>query len=220
MFVSVNGRRLHYEKSGAGDPLILLHGNGEDGRIFRESIGLLQTRFTAYTVDLAGHGASDTPAQLHYETHAEDIAALILTLHLTAPVLYGFSDGGIVGLILAIRRPELFKELIVSGVNVTPEGLNFRTRLQIRCHFLMTRSEKDRLMLEEPHITEGELASVSVPVQMTVGAHDCVRMKHTRRIAAAIPGCRLTVVPHADHGSYIVHSEQIGRILLSFLPEA
>ena len=47
---------LHYEQSGSGRPLILLHGNGESSAIFDAAIPLLAERFTVYAIDSRGHG--------------------------------------------------------------------------------------------------------------------------------------------------------------------
>ena len=66
MFIHVNGVRLFYEKQGTGKPLILLHGNEEDHRIFDEAIELLKKHYTVYAVDSRGHGQSDKVLEYHY----------------------------------------------------------------------------------------------------------------------------------------------------------
>ena len=185
MFADLGGRRLHYERTGQGRPLILLHGNGESWQIFRESMAILGRRFTVYAVDLAGHGESDDPAELHYAGHAADIAAFSDSLKLEHPALYGFSDGGIVGLMLAVSRPGLLSELVVSGVNLSPGGLKLLTRLQIRLHFLLTGSEKDRLMLTEPHIRFEELSAIRIPPEPMTVSGKRIQRPLQRRFPAA-----------------------------------
>ena len=73
MFIHVNGVRLFYEKQGTGKPLILLHGNEENHRIFDEAIELLKKHYTVYAVDSRGHGQSDKVLEYHYLDMAKDI---------------------------------------------------------------------------------------------------------------------------------------------------
>ena len=101
MKISVNGIALHYEKSGEGRPLILLHGNGETHAIFDKALPLLAARFTVYAIDSRGHGESEGADAYHYADMKEDVRCFIQELKLEKPVLYGFSDGGIIGLLLA-----------------------------------------------------------------------------------------------------------------------
>ncbi len=215
MFLTIGGNRIHYEKTGNGQAIILLHGNGEDLRIFKESVDVLKHSFTVYTLDMAGHGKSYKPKELHYDSHATDVYNFIQTLKIEKPVLYGFSDGGIVGLILAYRYPQLLSKLIVSGVNLDPSGLHCITRLHTKINYFITKSKKAWMMLKEPNITIKELAKIKVPTFLTVGQFDCIRFAHTRFIASNIIGSRLKVFKHALHGSYVVHSKQIAKFILA-----
>ena len=118
MKLSVNGMEMYYEVLGHGDPLILLHGNGEDHTIFDKSAPLLAERYTCYLPDSRGHGQSSPADSLSYEVMAEDVITFIDALGLERPVLYGFSDGGILGLLVAMKRPGLLGRLIISGANL------------------------------------------------------------------------------------------------------
>ena len=95
MFIHVNGVRLFYEKQGTGKPLILLHGNEEDHRIFDEAIELLKKHYTVYAVDSRGHGQSDKVLEYHYLDMAKDIQEMIEQLELKDISLMGSSDGAI-----------------------------------------------------------------------------------------------------------------------------
>ena len=123
MEINVNGTTIWYEKTGAGEPLILLHGNGESHGIFSEAIPLLAERFTVYATDTRGHGKSAPAGVFHYTDMAEDMAAFIGALALEKPAVYGFSDGGITALLLALRHPDLPSRIAVSGANLRPGGL-------------------------------------------------------------------------------------------------
>ena len=95
MNVQVNGVILYYEKQGSGPPLVLLHGNGEDGRIFDRTAEVLAPHYTVYTIDSRCHGKSSRNVPLSYDLMAADVLAFSKALKLEKPVICGFSDGGI-----------------------------------------------------------------------------------------------------------------------------
>lgn len=217
MFQEVPGGMLHYQQWGSGPPLILLHGNGEDLTIFNEAAQVLSERFCVYALDLPGHGRSHRPQVLHYRHIAQAIRSFIRSLGLDKPYLYGFSDGGIIGLMLAIDSPHLLSKLVISGANLEPEGLRLFTRMSTAVRCRLTGSEKAQMMLSEPYISTQSLGSITVPTFVTAGQFDCIKPAHTRLIAASIPGSRLDIFPGQLHGSYVVHSPKIAQYLLSVL---
>lgn len=217
MFQEVPGGMLHYQQWGSGHPLILLHGNGEDLTIFNEAAQVLSERFCVYALDLPGHGRSHRPQVLHYRHIAQAIRSFIRSLGLDKPYLYGFSDGGIIGLMLAIDSPHLLSKLVISGANLEPEGLGLFTRMRTAVRCQLTGSEKAQMMLSEPYISTQSLGSITVPTFVTAGQFDCIKPAHTRLIAASIPGSRLDIFPGQLHGSYVVHSPKIAQYLLSVL---
>ncbi len=214
MFAEVNGLKLYYKKSGEGRPLILLHGNGEDHTIFDQALLLLEKSFCCYAVDSRCHGLSGT-GELHYELMAEDMLAFLETLDLRDVIFYGFSDGGIVGLLTAARTDRI-TTLITSGANLTPQGVRLPLRLLIR---LMTIGKKDpklELMLNEPWIGDDVLAGIRANTLVLAGSRDLVSERETRHIAEMIPGAELNILKGEGHGSYIVHSEKIAQLILAY----
>lgn len=96
----------------------MAHCNSMDHKIFRRAVKLLSQRFTVYCPDTRDHGKSEKVKELHYADMAEDMAQFIKVLELRNPVFYGFSDGGITGLLLAASHPELLpagKYRIIQG---------------------------------------------------------------------------------------------------------
>ncbi|MEG0979808.1 MAG: alpha/beta hydrolase, partial [Oscillospiraceae bacterium] len=140
MIAKVNNIELYYEKSGQGKPLILLHGNGETHKIFKRTISILNKHYTVYAVDFRNHGKSTQVSELHYADHVKDIYEFIVQMQIEKPVCYGFSDGGIVGLLLASEYPDLFSRLIVSGPNISPYGLKNSVRCYYKLYFALTGS--------------------------------------------------------------------------------
>ena len=175
MQIDVNGCTLYYEKVGSGRPLILLHGNGETHLIFDKAVELLREHFTVYLLDSRGHGQSSKISSFHYAEMAEDVRCFIEALHLPSPLLYGFSDGGIIGLILAYTSPSLLSGLIVSGANIEPEGLKSGWLRLFRFVGRITKDPKITLMLQEPHITKKQLTAIVIPTLVLAGSHDLIK---------------------------------------------
>ena len=215
MTIHVNGIDLFYEKTGSGRPLVMVHGNGEDHTIFDEAVAVLRDRFTCFCVDSRGHGQSSPVSGLHYRDMAEDVCALLEALDLSDVIFYGFSDGGIVGL-LAAAGNERITTLIVSGANLNPGGVKLRLRLLFRVLYLLKRDPKIRLMIREPDIREEDLRQITAKTLVLAGSGDLVTEKQTRQIVAGIPGAELRILEGEDHGSYIVHSPKIGEIIRAF----
>ena len=92
MFLDMGPLKLHYEISGEGKPLILLHGNGEDMTIFDEALPLLEKHFMVYRIDTRCHGESTKMKEIHYSLLADDLHAFIKLLNIEKPVVYGFSS--------------------------------------------------------------------------------------------------------------------------------
>ena len=214
MYFETGGIRLYYEVTGDGPPLIMLHGNGETHRIFDEAVCDLCKHFTVYTIDTRGHGQSSPVTEYHYDDMAQDIYRFITQLDIQRPMLYGFSDGGIVGLLIAIRHSGLLAQLITSGANVKPSGVKKRWLLLFRLIYIVSRSPQMKLMLTEPRITQDELHTISTPTLLTAGSRDMISAAHMRMIHDSIPGSELFIVRGATHSSYIVHSNEIAALLI------
>ena len=213
MIIEVNGVSLNYEKTGSGRPLILLHGNGEDHKIFDKGIELLKERFTCYAVDSRDHGGSSACAELHYADMADDMIAFMDALDLNDVMFYGFSDGGIVGLLAAMKTDRI-TTLVTSGANVSPDGVKpmLKTFLKIMKRF--AADSKIELMLNEPHITENDLRQIKAKTLVLAGEKDLVTDHETKFIAANIPGAVLRFIKGEGHGSYIVHSTKFVKYLI------
>ncbi len=217
-WVRVNGVCLRYAAAGSGAPVVLLHGNGESHDLFETQISQLTSAgFRVYAPDSRGHGASEPVREYHYADMAEDIFQFIQTLGLRAPALYGHSDGGIIGLLLALRHPGALSMLAVSGTNLSPAGLDPAFLRECRAMNEKGPDPLITLMLTEPSIDPKALERITIPVLVTVGEHDLILPEETETIVSHLPCARLAIVPGADHGSYIRHSEIMGGLLLDFL---
>ena len=213
MFVQLNSIKMYYKRYGSGRPLILLHGNGEDHTIFREVIKPLSKNFTLYLPDARGHGRSSGTEEFHYMDMASDMVQFIKKLRIESPAFYGFSDGGIVGLLLASKRPGLLSHLIISGANINPEGLKAELRIPLKISYFWSRDPKVKLMLTEPHISRSQLRAIRAKTLVLAGGRDLVKESQTREIARLIPRARLRILKGESHESYVVHNKALATII-------
>ena len=212
MYIGINGIQLYYEKTGHGRPLILVHGNSEDHTIFDEAVKVLKEYYTCYTPDSRGHGRSTPCRELHYKDMAQDMIAFMTELDLNDVAFYGFSDGGIVGLLAAMECGRI-TNLIVSGANITTKGCKAWFRLFIKALGTFKRDPFFELMEKEPNIPPEQLAAIRVPTLVTAGSKDLIREDETRLIAKSIPGAKLMILEGEGHGTYIVHKTKIAELL-------
>lgn len=217
MKVNVNDVVLNYDVVGSGYPIILLHGNGENYTIFNKLIDKLKEDYTVYAVDSRCHGESDDTEEVSYNLMAEDIIGFIKELNIENPMLYGFSDGGIVGLLIAMKEPELLSKLIVSGVNINPKGLKNGTYLGMKVLSTFTRNKLIKMMVNEPDIKIEELNKIKIPTVLLVGDRDCIKLSHTKLIHRNIPNSKLEIVKRAGHSNYIIGKDRIYHILKKYI---
>ena len=200
---------LFYTKTGSGPPLLLLHGNGEDGTYFVHQIEDFSHDFTVYAIDTRGHGKSPRgTAPFTISQFADDLLAFMDTQGLPQADILGFSDGGNIALIFALRHPDRVRRLILNGANLGPKGVKPLVQLPIVLGYHVAslfkspgaraKAELLGLMVREPHIDPVELKKLTMPVLVMAGTKDMIRERHTRLIAASLPNSRLAIIP-GDH---------------------
>lgn len=215
MYIKTNPK-IYYEKIGTGKPLILVHGNGENHTIFNELIDALKDSFTIYAMDTRGHGESDSVDEFHYDDFADDVVRLIECENIEKPSFFGFSDGGIVGAICAIKYGELFDRFMLAGANITVDGLYGIVRLIFATSYLFTKNKRTKMMLNEPCIPIENVGKISNPTLVLAGQFDLIKRSHTRMIANAISGSKMQIIKHHHHGSYVIHSDYLKEIIKDF----
>ena len=130
---------LYYQEQGTGEPLVLLHGNGEDHTYFRRQIEAFSREYRVIAVDTRGHGRSPRgTAPFTLKQFADDLMALFRRLKLSEAVLLGFSDGANIALLFAIKHPERVKALILNGGNLSPRGVKLRWQVPITAAYVFS----------------------------------------------------------------------------------
>ena len=217
MFIKVNDTNLYYEVHGNGTPIILVHGNSETHKIFDVLIGELKNNHTVYAIDSRNHGKSDRTKSVSYDLMADDIIGFIEKLQIDKPIIYGFSDGGIIGLLIAIKKPQTLSKLIISGANLNPSGISKSMTAIIKLGYFFSRNKNLKMMLDEPNISVADLKKIEIPTLVLAGENDVIKRAHTQLIASNITDSTLKIIPNETHSSYIIHSKKLYGLIHEFL---
>ena len=203
--------QLHYREKGSGLPLILLHGNGENGNYFEHQIAYFSRNYRVIAVDTRGHGKSPRgTAPFTISQFAEDLNAFLEEQKIERAVLLGFSDGANIAMRFAMKHQEKLLALILDGGNLDARGVKKSIQIPITLGYRMSklfsglsaraekRSELLGLMVNDPHISPYELSVIHVPTLVLAGTKDLILEEETRRIAEHIPGAKLRLI-EGDH---------------------
>jgi pimeloyl-ACP methyl ester carboxylesterase len=121
--VAIHGMQLYYEVSGAGDPLIVLHGAYMSIPAMGEIIPRLAQTHRVYALELQGHGrTTDIDRPITYPNLADDVAAFMDSVGLVKADVFGYSMGAATGLQLAIRHPEKVNKLVSASGGYDARG--------------------------------------------------------------------------------------------------
>ena len=210
---------LYYREQGEGEPLILLHGNGEDSRYFTKQIRYFSEKYRVIAVDTRGHGRTPRgTAPFTIRQFSEDLKNLMEKLGIKRAHILGFSDGGNIALVFALRYPKMVDHLILNGANLNARGMKLSVQIPIMAEYrkellimqlcrrfnpwlaakAWRKVEVLSLMVNDPNIPVKALRRLSMPVLVIAGTRDMIRHSHTKQIGREIPGAETVFVP-GDH---------------------
>ncbi|GAB3690271.1 alpha/beta fold hydrolase [Spirosoma flavus] len=229
-YASVRGIKMYYEVYGAGKPLLMIHGNGGSIENFKNQIPYFAKNYKVIAVDSRAQGKSiDTSDSLSYEMMADDLNALLNQLKVDSCYVVGWSDGGINGLLLAMRHPEKVKKLAVTGANLWPDtsavdadlfqwivSMNDSLSKVSQTPVVKTQEKLLSLMIRQPHISTADLKTVRCPTLVIGGDHDVILAKHTLTIAEAIPQAYLWILPNSGHSTLIAYKDLFNQTVSDF----
>ena len=218
-----------YVEKGQGDPLILLHGNGEDHTYFDHQIEVFAQHYHVYALDTRGHGQTPRGTRpFTIRQFADDLLAFMDARHIERAHLLGFSDGGNIAIIFAIRYPERVDRLILDGANLDTAGVKRRIQIPIEIGYRIARLFAKRstsaqqhadllgLMVNDPNIPVESLARIQAKTLVIAGTNDMIKERHTRLIAANIPDAQLVII-QGNHFIANKQSEAFNHAVLHFL---
>jgi len=221
----INGINMYYETYGSGKPLIFLHGNGGSRYSSRAKIDSFKQFFKVIAIDSRGHGKSvdTTTKMLTYTQMANDIKVLLDSLGIDSANISGQSDGGILGLLIAINYPSKISKLAAFGANLFPgkKAIVDEIENMVRDTLRVTKDFNTRrlysLLEYQPNITEKELKTIKCPVLIMSGDRDVIRLEHSIKIFYNIENSNFFVMPGATHFGSYEKPELFNLVLMEFL---
>ena len=211
---------MYCEVYGQGKPLLMIHGNGGSISTFSRNIGYFAKNYRVIVADSRSQGHStDGRDSLTFEQMADDYAALLDSLHAAPAYVLGWSDGGIVALLMAIRHPGKVAKMAISGANLWADSTVFspaewqsitREYNAFKAKSPQTALQQNRYKLvrldaRQPHITTGQLHTIKCPTLVICGEYDIIRRQHTQLIYNNLLYADLWVIPHDDHYTISEH---------------
>lgn len=238
--IHVRGIQMYYEIHGHGLPLLLVHGGAGNGMQFEHQLPAFTPRYRCIVPDCCAQGrTTDRNGPLTYHEMAEDMIALLDHLHVKQVDIMGWSDGGNIGLDMAMHHPERVKHLVTFGANFQPDGLNPQdvewnntatadsfgpgmkqgwTKLNPQPeHYEVAMNKIIAMWRTLPRWSLADLHTIRAKTMICAGDHDLIQPQHTAQLAGAIPGAEMWIVPNASHSAMIERFEVVNPKVLEFL---
>lgn len=222
-FAEVNGIKLYYAvfNERGKEPVILLHGGLLSSDCWSFEVPLLSKTHRLIIVDSRGHGRSTMSAQpFSYSLMTSDVLGLMDYLKIGRASVVGWSDGGIIGLILAMHYPDRIDKLFTFGTNFNSSGdkdepadsivsarfmaeaqRNYRRHSSTPDSFFVFRRALARMYSSEPDLKPEDLRTIRSATVIACGQYDqFIKQEHFKELAHLIPNARLMVLPNVSHG--------------------
>jgi pimeloyl-ACP methyl ester carboxylesterase len=218
------GVNVYYEIYGQGKPLVLLHGNGGSIGSRSKLIPEFATRYQVIALDGRCHGKTDCPkGYLTYEQMASDVHAVLNHLKIDSAYIWGHSDGGIIGLLMAINYPNKVKKLLATGANlrsdttaIDPLLIPILNKMWPMVKDDSIRSKQFKLLVDQPNISISDLKKIKADVMIMGGDRDAIRNAHLLEIHENIPGSLLCILPGTTHFVYEDRTQWFMAIMYDF----
>jgi pimeloyl-ACP methyl ester carboxylesterase len=230
-YVTLRGFNMYYETYGSGRPLLLIHGNGGSVKAFENQIPFFAKHYRVIAADSRSQGKSKDPKDsLSYSMMADDMDSLLNYLHVKSCYVIGWSDGGINGLLLAVRHPDKVKKLAISGANLVSDSTAFGPgsykalkaedfalrKLAFTGGKARNAYKLVHLMATKPQIQPELMKMVKCPTLVIGGDHDAILPQHTMLIAQSIPNAYLWILPNSGHYTLIKYKDQFNATVSNF----
>ena len=230
-YYNIRGFKMYVEVYGQGKPLLFIHGNRGSINNFTKQIPYFSKKYKVIIADSRAQGKSIDPADsISYEMMADDYAALLDAMKIDSAYVVGWSDGGINGILMAVRHPEKVKKLAITGANLRPDttavpkevwDLVMPTYNELK--EIRDKNEKAKsgyklmkLLVENPHIPLSDLQKINCPTLVIGGDHDVIKEEHTLEIYKNIPNAYLWILPNSGHSTPIVYANEFNAKIEAF----
>ncbi|OWV81180.1 alpha/beta hydrolase [Rhizobium sp. R634] len=216
----VNDIKMYYAEYGEGEPILFIHGGLGNTGVWGNQIAEFAKDHLVIVADSRGHGRSTRSQQpFGYDLMTSDYVALLDYLKIDKATLVGWSDGGIIGIDMAMKYPEKLTRVIAQAANVTTDGVKpdvmnnktfndyitvageqYRKLSPTPNEYEAFVNQISQMWATQPNWTAAELGKITVPVTLAIGDHDeAVKLDHTEMMAKDIPGAKLVILKDASH---------------------
>ena len=234
----VNGIEMYYAVYGKGPPVLLIHGGLGYADIWGGQVADLSKDHTVIVADSRGHGRSTRNADPYsYDLMSSDYLALLDYLKIDKVALVGWSDGGIIGLDIAINHPERLTKVFAHAANSKVDGLKpdvmqnktFAGYIEkaggVYKKISPTPGEYDAFVTQisgmwasQPNWSDDDLKKIKTPVAIVLGDHDeAITREHTDYMAKTIPGAELIILKDASHFAMLQDPEGYNKAVRDFI---
>ena len=234
----INGANIYYEIYGEGEPLILIHGGLGNGKYWVNQIPVFAEKYQVIVMDSRGHGRSSFDEQpITYELMASDVLGLMDHLHLAKASIVGWSDGGIIGLEIAIHNPERLNKVVAYGANFDPTGVRLDVGQNAYFNAYIEAASKDYLELSPaperwdeflenigtmwstlPNYTDQQLQSITTPFLILDGQNEeAIDLNQTKLMALLIPGAELNLMEGTGHFAMFEKPDLFNSVVMDYL---
>ena len=232
-----NHQVYNYEWDNDGEAVVLLHGGLSKTSAWDYlMVPPLEDEFHVFAYDRTGHGfTGDQPGSLHFEFQCQEAIAYLEDVVKEPAHLIGYSDGGIIALMVAIKRPELVKSIVAIGANYhysapLKDFLEARVSEEDQAEYNLISPDAPHTLLEknirmneiwktEPDISLSEIASIQCPVLVMAGDDDVIAHDHTISLYEALPLGQLAIIPGTSHGLVKEKPALLIAVIMQFLED-
>ena len=234
-YAEVNGIKMYYEIYGSGKPMLLIHGNGQDIAAMQPQIEYFERDYKVIVTDSRGHGKSGLGTDhLTYVQMMEDYNALLEHLDISPVDLVGWSDGGILGLLLAIHHPDKIHKMALMGANLRPDESAVNSWVwgllgpmsdtvdemissgDTSDNWPLHRQLLD-LLKTQPNIPVESIQKIQSPVLVIAGDMDIIRGTHTLEMFDNLPNAHLAILPGQTHWAPATDPDGFNTLVDEFL---
>jgi len=216
-YASVNGIKMYYETYGSGDPMLVIHGNGQSIADMHFQVAHFSKNYKVIVTDSRAHGKTGSgEGKLTYIQMTEDYNALMEQLNIKDANVLGWSDGGIQALLLAINHPDKVSKMAVMGANLRPDQTAVNSWVAELLQPLSdtvdemiangdTSDEWQHhrqlldLLMTQPNIPVESLQQIKAPVLVMAGDKDIIRGEHTLEIFENLANAHMAILPGQTH---------------------
>ena len=234
----VNGIAMYYAVYGSGPPVLLIHGGLGYADVWGAQVADLSKDHTVIVAESRGHGRSTRNADPYsYDLMSSDYLALLDYLKIDRTAIVGWSDGGIIGLDIAIHHPERLTRLFAQAANSKIDGViptvmenkTFASYIdkagEVYKKISPTPTEYDAFVTQisnmwasQPNWSDEDLKKITTPTAIVLGDHDeAISRAHTDYLASTIPGAKLIILKDTSHFAMLQDPQGYNKAVRDFI---